>query len=189
MQGILTLHAAARDDDTVSVRMQLSTAGALSLINTQDASGATPLYWAVQNGHVSVTVQLIEGRCNVDLPQDDGRTPLFIATQQRYAAVMKLLIEARCKVDLQMSDGRTPLYAAAESGHAVVTMQQIEANCNLNLQHENGSTPLYITAQNGHAANTESSLMHVVTPIFRPTMGERHSPPRPSMDMRPSRSS
>jgi ankyrin repeat protein len=70
------MHAAARDGDTVTVRTLLSTADALSLINTQDASGATPLHFAALVGHASVTKQLIEARCNMNLQTKDGATPL-----------------------------------------------------------------------------------------------------------------
>jgi ankyrin repeat protein len=64
---MLNIHATARDGDTVTVRTLLSTSDAVSLINTQDASGATPLYCAAANGHAAVTQQLIEVRCNIDL--------------------------------------------------------------------------------------------------------------------------
>jgi ankyrin repeat protein len=40
-----------------SVRTLLSTVCALSLINTQDESGATPLHIAAQEGHAPVTEQ------------------------------------------------------------------------------------------------------------------------------------
>jgi ankyrin repeat protein len=60
------------DDDTVTVRTLLSMAGALPLINTQDASGVTPLYFAAANGHAAVTQQLIEVRCNIDLQEQNG---------------------------------------------------------------------------------------------------------------------
>ena len=56
----------ARDGDTALARTLLSTAGVQSLINYQDANGATPLFLAAQNGHASVTEQLIEVRCKVD---------------------------------------------------------------------------------------------------------------------------
>jgi hypothetical protein len=41
----------ARDGDIVTVRKMLSTAGAQSLINYHDASGATPLHLAACEGH------------------------------------------------------------------------------------------------------------------------------------------
>jgi ankyrin repeat protein len=67
------IFAAARDGDTVTVGKILSTAGAQSLINYQEeTSGATALHCAAQNGHESVTEQLIEARCNMDLQQKDG---------------------------------------------------------------------------------------------------------------------
>jgi ankyrin repeat protein len=58
---------AARDGDTAKVSTLLSTQGAQSFINYQDARGYTPLYAASQNGNVSVTEQLIEAGCNIDL--------------------------------------------------------------------------------------------------------------------------
>ena len=77
---MLNIHDAARHGDTVTVRTLLSTAGALSLINTQDASGATPLHAAAQN-HPAVTKQLIDARCHVDVQDKSGRTPLYTAPQ------------------------------------------------------------------------------------------------------------
>ncbi len=118
---------AARDGDTEAVRTLLSAADAQSLMNYQDASGATPLYkacsalsgWtddhkdgytplfiAAANGHASVTKQLIEARCNMDLQERDGSTPLVVAAANGHASVAKLLIEARCNMDLPDKDGR-----------------------------------------------------------------------------------
>ena len=91
---------------------------ALSLINTQDASGATPLYCAAHNGHASVMKQLIEGRCNINLHEDHGATPLYIAAQNGHASVTEQLIEARCNiVARETENGTTPLCIAAHNGH------------------------------------------------------------------------
>ena len=72
---------AARDGDAAKVRTLLSTAGAQTSINYQDACGSTPLYRAAHKGHASVTEQLIEARCNVDL-QIQYRTTEILRKRQ-----------------------------------------------------------------------------------------------------------
>ena len=81
---------AALDGDAETVSKMLSTAGAQSLINYQHALGdtplltalgATPLLAAAANGHVAVTEQLLEARCNVDLQMQDGASALYIAAK------------------------------------------------------------------------------------------------------------
>ncbi len=144
---------AARDGDTATVETLLSTSGAQSLINNQQAElGASPLYFAARHGHSSVTGQLIAARCNLDLQEKDGATALHAAAHNGHAAVTELLIAARCNIDLQMKGGPTPLYSAAGEGHASVTGQLIAARCNMDLQDKNGVTPLFLTAQFGHAS-------------------------------------
>ena len=69
------LWEAARDGDAAKVRTLLSTEGAQSLINYQDANGVTPLYAAVGRGHEAITKQLIAARCKVDLQSENGCTP------------------------------------------------------------------------------------------------------------------
>ena len=58
---------AARDGDAAKVSTLLSTQGAQSFINYQDAQGATPLFLAARHGHAAVTEVLIAACCNVDL--------------------------------------------------------------------------------------------------------------------------
>ena len=96
---------AVRDGDTVTVSKMLSTAGAQSLINYQHALGdtplltalgATPLLAAAANGHVDVTKQLLEARCNVDLQMQDGESALYIEAKNGHASVTKHVKAAHC---------------------------------------------------------------------------------------------
>jgi ankyrin repeat protein len=73
---------AALVGDAAKVGTLLSTQGAQSFINYQDAHGSTPILFAAQNGHSSVTEMLIQARCNMDLQREDGCTPLFIAAEK-----------------------------------------------------------------------------------------------------------
>ena len=112
---------AACDGDAETVSKMLSTAGAQSLTNYQNALRDTPQIFAAGKGHVSVTTMLIETRCNVDLHDKEGFTPLYIAAQEGHTASTKELIEARCNVDPQQPCGATPLFIAAQKGRATVT--------------------------------------------------------------------
>jgi hypothetical protein len=87
--AVLTRHLfhATRDGDTVTVTTLLSTAGAQSVINCQDKRGDTPLCIAAHNGHASVTVLLMDARCNIDHQNKNGATPLFIAALYGHVAV------------------------------------------------------------------------------------------------------
>jgi len=88
---------AALVGDAAKVGTLLSTQGAQSFINYQDAHGCTPLHDATENGHSSVTEMLIEARCNVDYEDKDGWTPLFVAAHtmdmltSRFATLMGVL--------------------------------------------------------------------------------------------------
>ncbi len=147
------LAKAAYDGDAAKVSTLLSTPGAQSFINYQDAHGSTPLHAAAENGHATVTEKLIAARCNVDLQNKAGATPLHLAAEDGHAAVMRQLLKARFNVDLRAEDGTIPLHLAAAKGHATVTTQLISARSNVNLQTKDlVATPLHWVAGRGHEA-------------------------------------
>jgi ubiquitin len=109
---------AVRDGDVVKVSTLLSAQGAQSFVNYQDAYGVTPLHFAAQEGHATVTEKLIEARCNVDLQKENGCTSLHYTATKGHETVTKQLLAARCNVDLQANNGATALQAAECHGHA-----------------------------------------------------------------------
>ncbi len=78
---------AACDGDAAKVSTLLSTQGAQSFINYQDADGYTPLVFAAGNGHEAVTKQLLAARCHVHLQANDGATALQYAEGQGHTGV------------------------------------------------------------------------------------------------------
>ena len=128
-------HDASGDGDALTVRTLLSTADVLSLINPQVASGVTSLHFVAQNGHVSVTKQLILGK--------HGYTPLHARAEKGHAIVAKKLIEAHCNVDLHQKHGCTSIFTTAEKGHVSVTEELIEARCNIDVQSNYRATHLH----------------------------------------------
>jgi hypothetical protein len=106
------LWEAARDGDAAKVSTLLSTQGAQSFINYQDADGCTG------KGHAAVSKQLLAARCNVDLQEKNGFTPLHFAAKKGLTAVTTQLLAVRCNVDLQTNTGANALQLAEDQGHA-----------------------------------------------------------------------
>ena len=98
--------------DAAKVRTLLSAPDAQSFFNFQAENGYTPLHFAAQKGHASVTTQLLEARCNVNLQLKDGCTPLHLAAEFGHEAVTKQLLAAHCNVDLQNNNGFTAVQTA-----------------------------------------------------------------------------
>jgi hypothetical protein len=143
---------AARDGDSAKVSTLLSTQGAQSYINYQDAKGASALHIAAEKGHASVTEQLIAARCNIGLQEKSGYHAAHLAAAKRHAAVTEQLIAARCDVNLQNNiTGNTLLHITAITGDEAVTKQLLAVRCNVDLQDTNGLTALQAAERLGHA--------------------------------------
>jgi ankyrin repeat protein len=83
------LWQAALHGDAAAVSTLLSTRGAKSFINYQGTAWFTPLLLAAQNGHETVTKQLIAARCDVHLQTRGGSSPLHLAASKGHEAVTK----------------------------------------------------------------------------------------------------
>ena len=115
----IQLKNATRDGDTVTVKSH---------------HGSTPLHFTPYKGHVSVTIQLISARCNLDVQTEGGYTPLYYGAQQGHVTVTEQLIPARCNINLQTQDGDTPMYTEVRVGNAAVTKQLLAARFNVDLR-------------------------------------------------------
>ena len=60
-------------------------------INQQDASGVTPLHYAVTKKHKMVVTVLLQGGANVEIQDNVGRTAVDVASDE---SVVTLLLQA-----------------------------------------------------------------------------------------------
>jgi hypothetical protein len=117
----------------------------------EQQDGCLPLHCAAQNGHATVTEQLIAARCNVNHQQKNGGTPVYFAAGNGYETVTEQLIAARCNVDLQEDKyGNTALHIASLNGYDAVTKLLIASRCNVDLQANKGATALQVAERHGH---------------------------------------
>ncbi|OBT54158.1 hypothetical protein VE04_10305 [Pseudogymnoascus sp. 24MN13] len=96
--------------------------------NSEDNSGQTPLWWAIDSYHIveeseqeAVVKLLLERNVIPDSKNEDGRTPLSKAAGRGHKAIVKLLLE-RNDVDhnSEDKDGHTPLWWAAEGNDNII---------------------------------------------------------------------
>jgi len=128
------------------------------------------------NGHDSIVTLLLEGKANVDTPNNVGATPLFIATGKGHDSTVTLLLEGKANVDTPNNNGATPLLFAAQGGHDSTVTLLLEGKANVNNPNNKGATPLLFAAQEGHdstvtlllegKANVDTPNNNGHTPLF-----------------------
>lgn len=104
-----TLVGAIRAKDSQRIDTLLQDAKDINQLDPQ--FGVSPLNWAVLNGDLDLTQQLIEHGADVTLANRDGNTPLHAAAFLGNVAVFELLLEHKADVTAKNQAGDPPLKA------------------------------------------------------------------------------
>ena len=104
------IYVAAANGDIALVEQMLSANP--SLLNAPDASGATPLHWAVDRGQAAVVECLLAHKADVNARKKNGVTALQIAAGAGYTGIARQLIASGADVSAKDSYGRTALSIA-----------------------------------------------------------------------------
>ena len=129
--------------------------------------GATALYCAAQNGHLSIVLVLLEHNANPDIARSiDGATPIFVAARKGHVEVATLLLEHNADPKQTMSiNGTSPVSIAAGFGHVEVVALLLEHNADPNeARTDDGVTPMYLAATKGHVEVVALLLTHYADP-------------------------
>ncbi|KAE8417808.1 hypothetical protein BDV36DRAFT_283421 [Aspergillus pseudocaelatus] len=134
--------------------------------DASDSYDRTPLSYASQNGHSTITKLFLERGVDADSLGINGLTPLLLALLYGHTAIAEqLLATGRTNPDSKDNSGRTPLLIAARGGHKSITSLSLaaenghEAIVRLLLEKgadleckdsKYGQTPLSLAAENGH---------------------------------------
>jgi ankyrin repeat protein len=125
----------------------------ISVADTKDKYGQTPLFCAAQKGYTVVVKLLLEtGEVYADSRDNTGQTPLSWAARNGNETIVKLLL-ATGKVDIDSRDytSQTPLLQAARNGHEVV-VKLLLATGKVDTDSRDifGQTPFSRAAGSGH---------------------------------------
>ena len=119
-------------------------------VNLAQQAGATPLYFAVQQGCVGVVKVLLEEArgLNVNLGTLKGSTALCIAAQLGREEVVKLLLEvSNININASKFDGTTPLIGAVVNKFPGIIELLIIRGANVNIPFGDGTPALSMVAE------------------------------------------
>lgn len=117
------------------------------LIDTPNAEGRTPMYFAAHHGRVSIIETLMQLGCktiDTAITSDSYWTPMHVAADRGDASVIEILMRSGCTtIDALDRYGRTPLYLASmqENTSAIETLLRLGSQA-IDIPEDNGTTPL-----------------------------------------------
>ncbi|MEZ0225738.1 MAG: ankyrin repeat domain-containing protein [Alphaproteobacteria bacterium] len=123
-------------------------------INATNATGATALTLAAQNGHKAVVSYLLSKGAGVNAIEGAaktnkaGMTALMHAAQQGHAEIVKMLLEKGADTKVKTSLGQTALMLAAFKGKAPAVQALIDGGADVH-EKDPGGLKAWNWAQNG----------------------------------------
>jgi len=175
--------------------------------NASLPGGETPLMTAARTGALAVVKALLAGGAAVDAKDDRrGQTALMWAAAEGHDTVVQALIDAGADFRLRLPSGFTPLLFAAREGRLGVARVLLKAGADVNDPvpadgrrrayggglPPAGATPLLLAARNAHfelaaalldaGANPNADLtgytvLHAITAVRKPGIGDNDPPP------------
>jgi hypothetical protein len=119
-------------------------------LESKNASGYTPLHYAVESGDESIIKILLQEGAYVDIREDNyGGSPLMWAIKDGNITLAKILLQGGAKVDFADNESWTALHYAAENGRTEAASFLLDHNANIHALDENGRTPLHFAAKAG----------------------------------------
>lgn len=110
------------------------------LINHQDDSGRTAIFYASERGADDRVAVLIAFGANVNTPRDSGATALHEACRGGHRAIVEQLIIAGANINARMTNDRgTPFYVAVQCGYRDLVEYLYEHSADVNMGLKDGT--------------------------------------------------
>lgn len=117
--GYIPLHEAAEEGQMAALKILLEKTD----VNQTDHHGRTALFYAVEEGHVTIVKYLVNQGANVNLKTRSGRTVLSYAAEERQSNIVQFLLDKGADASIKDEEGYTALdYAIDEAAVEVVNI-------------------------------------------------------------------
>jgi uncharacterized protein len=176
--GETPLMTAARTGSLPVVKALLA-AGATA--DAKDASrGQTALMWAAAEGHTTIVQALIAAGADVHARLPSGFTPLLFAVREGHIGVVRALLESGADVnEMVPTDGpRRRAYGGRLPPSGATPLLLAVANAHFQLAAE-----LLAAGANPNADGPGYTVLHAITAVRKPGVGDNDPPPEGSGSM------
>jgi len=129
-----------------------------ALLDQRNLAGCTPLYQAVQYGHIDCAGALLALGASLESRTRSGATPLYIASDRGHLSLVNLLLDAGADATVATELQMTPLLVAAFNGHRDVLLSLLSHKVDIEQCGPCGGTALYVAAQEGRSSVAECLL-------------------------------
>jgi len=122
-------------------------------------SGETPLYAAVDNGHVKVACYLLTKGADINIGIRYGGMPLHAAIKNSNILMARALLQHGAKVNARTREGMTPLHMAAARGRPELIQLLLQTQADVNARTpKRDETPLVFAIKGKHHAVVKALL-------------------------------
>ena len=122
-------------------------------VNCRDSRGRHAVYWAAQEGHVSLLEYLITLHSDLNIATTDGGlTALSIASSNGNIAIMTVLLSHGADVNHTNFNQWSPLHFSAYNGHDTAAVLLLSNGADVNQVNNDGWTALHEAAHGGKDA-------------------------------------
>jgi len=156
--GPTVLHHAAVNGLAEIVKCLVEVGGAE--LDQLNVAGCTPLYQAVQHGHIDCVRAFLTLGAKIEARTGTGATPLYIASDRGNLSLASILLHAGADANVATELQMTPLLVAAFNGHQDVVCLLLAHKVDIEQRGPCGGTALYVAAQEGRRSLAECLLQH-----------------------------
>ena len=139
---------------------------------TANATGETPLFWAVHHDGASTARALLAAGANLHARDSLGNSALHSAVRWNAVNATNTLIDAGINVNAHSLNGTTPLHDSVRLGNTVIATILINRGANLEVRDSGGNTPFMEAVRAGHSEAANLLAMRGANPMTRNAGGD-----------------
>ncbi|MCL2600148.1 MAG: ankyrin repeat domain-containing protein [Treponema sp.] len=137
-----------------------------------NATGETPLFWAVHHDGASTARALLSAGANLHARDSLGNSALHSAVRWNAVNATNTLLDAGIDVNVHSLNGTTPLHDSVRLGNTNIAGILINRGANLEVRDSGGNTPFMESVRAGHTEAANLLSRRGADPMTRNANGD-----------------